>query len=255
MSISVKVLIVSDLHRNRNLYASLHQATEEQSPDIVAVVGDFLDAGDNTESKLSTEECARALGHLPCPEVIFVRGNHEDSSWWTFADAWGHPGKELIILEGGTFTYGPLLIVGFPCLMLHGDGMGADLPADPDKWLPKLLRPFGPASRTLWLMHEPPIGTPLSESSGPLIGNVEWREAIDRFSPWLVVFGHDHNTPKRVNKWHCKLGASTCVNVGQSNAGPLRYTVVDMTFPANTPSLPKSLQITAYPQAQSTKLP
>jgi Icc-related predicted phosphoesterase len=39
-------------------------------------------------------------------------------------------------------------------------------------------------------MHEPPYGTPLSQPDGYLAGNVEWTVAIERFSPWLVVFGH-----------------------------------------------------------------
>jgi hypothetical protein len=84
------------------------------------------------------------------------------------------------------------VLVGFPCLL--GDetaylGAREPLPADPCAWLPALLRSHGPAMRTLWLMHEPPAGTPLSETNGPMAGNREWIEAIERFSPWLTLSG------------------------------------------------------------------
>jgi hypothetical protein len=151
MPTQVKVLTAADLHRCQKLYGLLAKAVECHKPDVAALVGDFLDATGETEGKLTVEDCARALGRLPCPETIFIRGNHEDSAWWGFADGWRQSGRELHLLEGSCFAYGPLVVVGFPCLMLPGTGIGADLPANPDKWLPKLLRPHLPAVRALWL--------------------------------------------------------------------------------------------------------
>jgi len=241
MATQVKVLTVSDLHRSQKLYALLAKAVSEHKPDVVALVGDFLDATGATRGKLPVGDCASLLSRLPCPETVFVRGNHEDSAWWAFAEEWQQSGRELHMLEGACFTFGPLVIVGFPCLMLHDLGIGAELPVNPDKWLPKVLRPHLPAARALWLMHEPPYWTPLSERSGPLSGHVEWRQAIERFLPRLVVFGHDHQTPITGKQWHCQLGATTCVNVGQTDNGPLHYAVVEMEFPHNTPCLPRRI--------------
>src|SRR5437879_8471627 len=168
MSQTITVLTVADLHRSRKLYAQLREAVTRHKPDILALVGDFLDATGDHKDKLSTEECAQALSRMPCPETVFVRGNHEDSAWFSFADTWQRSGKELHMLDGQAFTYGPLVIVGFPCLMGHGDGLFDSVPADPNRWLPKLIRPFGPAARSLWLMHEPPHGTELSQDTGML---------------------------------------------------------------------------------------
>jgi Icc-related predicted phosphoesterase len=202
-----------------------------------------------------TKAAISRLSRLPCLKTVFIRGNHEDSARWVFAEEWRQSGRELHLLEGASFTYGPLVMAGFSCLKLQGTGIGADLPANPDKWLPKLLRPHLPAARTLWLMHEPPDGTPLSEGTGPVSGHVEWRLAIERFLPRLVVFGHDHWTPLKARRWHCHLGAIMCVNVGQTDQGPLHYCLVDMRFPQKGPCLPGSIVVTAYPQGDSFTLP
>ena len=255
MAIQIKVLTVADIHRSRKLYGLLVKAVESHKPDVVALVGDFLDATGETEGKLTVEDCARGLSRLPCPETVFIRGNHEDSAWWGFAKDWQQSGRELHLLEGSCFTYGPLVMVGFPCLMLRDSGIGANLPVNPDRWLPKILRPRLPAARALWLMHEPPYWTPLSERVGPVSGHVEWRLAIERFLPRLVIFGHDHLTPLKARRWHCPLGATTCVNVGQTDNGPLRYAVVEMGFPQDTPCLPRSIVVTAYPEGDSLTLP
>ena len=76
------------------------------------------------------------------------------------------------------------------------------LPYPDEEWLTVLLDKHGQAARTLWLMHEPPKGTILSQSSGPLAGNSEWTQAIERFAPRLVVFGPDHDIPIRISNWH-----------------------------------------------------
>jgi Icc-related predicted phosphoesterase len=250
-----KVLTVADLHRDRELYRLLSEAVEHNEPDVVALVGDFLDSTGETEGKLAVEDCARNLSRLSRAEVVFVRGNHEDSAWWQFAESWQESGRELHLLEGACFTTGPLVMVGFPCLMFRGDGLVTDLPVNPDAWLPKVLRPHLPAARALWLMHEPPYGTVLSEFKGPVSGQCEWRRAIGRFSPRLVVFGHDHNTPRRKKEWHCRIDDGThCVNVGQTTSGPLHYAVVEMTFRGDTAGLPEHTVVTAYPWAKSFSL-
>jgi predicted phosphodiesterase len=252
MSTTKKVLTVADLHCSSGLYRLLAAALEAHKPDLVAVLGDFLDATGETEGKLTAEECARALSGLACPEMVFLRGNHEDSGWWQFVEAWQPSGRELNLLEGACFVTGPLVITGFPCLMCGEGGLMADVPADPDAWLPKLLRPHLPAARALWLMHEPPSGTVLSEVHGPVGGRGEWRRAIDRFSPRLVIFGHDHRTPITKKQWHYRINADTyCVNVGQTDSGPLRYAMVTLTFRGDTPSLPEEIVVSAYPELGS----
>ena len=254
---TVTLLTASDLHRSKKLYEQLRIAVTKHRPDVLALLGDFLDAtNDDEDGKWSAEDCAQFLSRLPCPEVVFIRGNHEDSAIWTFGRAWQESGKEFHLLEGKCFAYGPLTLVGFPCLMEYGDGLFGDFPSDSERWLPKLIRPFGPAARVLWLMHEPPHSTPLSQSAGPLSGHVEWMEAIERFFPKLVIFGHDHTTPTRQGQWHHTLSNGTvCVNVGQSTNGPLHYCVVKMEFTSALPSLPNCVTIMAMPGGKRLSIP
>jgi Icc-related predicted phosphoesterase len=115
-------------------------------------------------------------------------------SSFRFQDAWATTGRRLVALHGEAFTVGPATVIGFPCLM--GDetafvGERQPLPANPNSWLSRLLEKHGPSMRTLWLMHEPPSGTPLSQPNSPVEGNRQWRTAIDRFRPILTISGHD----------------------------------------------------------------
>jgi|GEM_PF-1286316 len=117
MKRTIKVLTVTDLHRVRSLYELLGKAVASHQSDIVALVGDFLDAGGEHADQFSTAECAAFLGRLACKELIFVRGNHEDSNWWEFLAAWQATGRPLHALDRAAFVHGPLVMVGFPCLM------------------------------------------------------------------------------------------------------------------------------------------
>jgi Icc-related predicted phosphoesterase len=249
MSLQLKVLTVADLHRNQKLYELLAEAVKTHQPDLVALVSDFLDASDNEEGKLTAEESARSLARLESKSMVLVRGNHEAVGWERFVQAWQDSGRTLKVLDGESIALGPLVVVGFPC------GMMVDSPPRPEAWLPNLMGRHGSAARALWLMHEPPYGTPLSERFGYLCGHAEWRDAIERYSPRVVVFGHDHRTPIKRNQWHCQLGTTTCVNVGQSVAGPLRYATIELGFDKHTPCLPTKTVVTAYPDAASLVVP
>ena len=100
-------------------------------------------------------------------------------------------------------------------------------------------------------MHEPPARTPLSAPNSPVAGNSDWNRAIERFSPLLTISGHDHLTPLKTGIWHHRLGSKVCVNVGQTDAGPLHYTFIEAEFPGDSPSLPSKMRVTAYPAGES----
>jgi Icc-related predicted phosphoesterase len=250
MSSKTTLMTVTDLHRSTGLLLALREVVAQRKPDIVALVGDFLHAFDDNEGRMTVEDCAEQLSKLPCPEIVFVRGNHEDEAWWLFAEAWNKSGRPLYALHGQAFTHGPLMILGFPCHM--GDetafiGDREPLAYDPDEWLPEVILSTGRAARTLWLMHEPPSGTPLSKRGSVVEGNPEWVQAIKRFSPWLTISGHDHRAPIQSGQWHCRIGQTTCVNVGQTDNGPLHYCFVEAEFAGTSTSLPTRMRVTAYP--------
>ena len=250
----VKILTATDLHRGKRFYDELTQAVAVHKPDVVALVGDFLDALETIPEQYSNLEAADVLSKLTCQEIVFVRGNHEDFDWWNFADAWAKTGRELIALHGELFLHGPLAMVGFPCGL--GDetaylGSREPLPESPDRWLSKLVKSYGPVMRTLWLMHEPPTGTPLTVRQGSLSGNPAWNEALSRFSPLLTISGHDHQSPINNKQWYCKVGQTTCVNLGQSENGLLHYGLIEAEFSKDTPCLPSRMRVTAYPSGES----
>jgi Icc-related predicted phosphoesterase len=240
----IKVLTVSDIHSVGSLLDELKAAVERHGPDVLAFVGDLLDADAFGSGMLRAEECARRIAGLRVEKVIFVRGNHEHWNWFNFQAAWQDTGRELVTLHGEAFVEGPLVIVGFPCLLGDEDAFRGERPihGPPDKWLNPLVKKYGAAMQTLWLMHEPPRGTPLAQEIGVIAGNREWMKAVKEYSPKVVVFGHDHNTPIKKGIWHHKLESGTvCVNVGQDS--PLRYTLIEMVFDGETPRLPKRIAI------------
>jgi predicted phosphodiesterase len=114
MSQTIKLLTVSDLHCDKSLVEQLAKAVKQHKPDILAVVGDFLDATPFEESKFTVDELARAFSKLPVGEILFVRGNHEDSALWNFQQEFEATGKAFRLLDHSALAFGPLVIVGFP---------------------------------------------------------------------------------------------------------------------------------------------
>jgi len=252
------LITVSDLHRRSVLLHEFNAAVVRHKPSIVALVGDFLHAFDDNEGRVSVEECAHLISTLSADEIIFVRGNHENESWWEFANVWNAIGRPLRTLYGELFSHGPMTLVGFPSLRGDQSAFIGDRPPlalNPDEWLPEVILPGGRAARTLWLMHEPPAGTPLTARHPMVEGNPEWVQAIERYSPWLTISGHDHQTPIRSKCWHHRIGQTTCVNVGQTDNGPLHYCVIEAEFESASPSLPSRMQVTAYPCQETIVLP
>jgi len=95
---NVRVLTVADLHQSSVLYRELALSVEEHRPDVVAIVGDALEAfSASSKFRLTVEECAESLARLPVARIVFVRGNHEDSNWSEFVCAWPHQRRPLIV--------------------------------------------------------------------------------------------------------------------------------------------------------------
>ena len=147
------MLTVADLHRSAALLDALREAVVQHKPDVVALVGDFLHGFDDNRYRVSVLGCAKLLSQLPGPEIVFVRGNHEDDAWFLFAAK------------------------------------------------------------------------------------------------------HDHITPIRSICWHHRIGQTTCVNVGQTDHGPLHYCLVEAAFESQSPSLPARMQVTAFPWQETLALP
>lgn len=242
MSIRRKVMTVSDLHQRASLYQQLQAVVAKERPDVLACVGDILDGCDHLpDGCLGAEEIALLLAGLPC-EVVFCRGNHESFRWLDFEIAWSATGRPLHALHGTAVTLGPLVIVGFPCLLgddsAYAEGRRLDDYAY-EEWLPGLLAQLGPAGRTLWLIHEPTDAA----LAAPWACEPTWRGAIEDYQPRVVVSGHDHDTPEITGVWNVTVGTSVVINAGQRvepEPGQLIYCVLEFLFPKDEPCLPRS---------------
>ncbi len=236
----LRVLTVTDLHQRAALYEQLSAAVERHKPDVLACVGDFLDAEFEADV-IPSAEAAKILAGLPC-EVVFARGNHEDWRWPEFEAAWHATGRSLLALHGTACSFGPLVAIGFPCWMGSDEHYGRDRHLDrysPEDWLPKLIRTWGPAGRTLWLMHEPPT----LDLADNFFVTTDWRDAIENYLPLVTVSGHDHTTPLKTGRWHAQVGSTLCINAGQRvypKPGKLIHCVLDFEFGSERPSLTTS---------------
>ena len=215
------------MHQHRALLAELASAVDRVRPAAVAFVGDLLDSNGSAQEMAGLEECAEQVANLATPELIFVRGNHEEENWPSFASLLRGKGRRAVTLHGECHRVGATGLLGFPCFEGYEDpfleGREA-LSADTMEWLPGVIDEHGTAASMIWLMHEPPAGTGLSTAN---TASAEWATAVRRFKPRLVVSGHDHQTPLRTRRWHAKLGRTVCVNTGQMRKPPLRYAVIE----------------------------
>jgi Icc-related predicted phosphoesterase len=202
----MKILTITDLHQRAVLYRQLEEVVREHKPDVVAAVGDFLDATEDTDGKISLEECAATFARLQCPEVLFVPGNHEGMALWQFREEFTRHGREFRCLEGDAMVIQGVAIVGFPCFIGGYSGIFREVPDRADEWLGPLIQKHGAAAKELWLMHEGPADNP------------KWRRAIDRFRPKVVIHGHEHERDSDQITTGVRV-----INSGQSMAGPLRY--------------------------------
>jgi len=235
----MKILTVSDLHLRISLYDQLAEAVALHQPDVVCLVGDFLDAGARTDGMLTPEAAALRLAAITeGREMVCVRGNHEEETWPVFESAWSTTKRPLHALHGSAVSIGGLTIVGFPCWMGSDSyyAIGRELPVYQYKaWLPQLMRAAGPSGRTFWIMHEPPC----LELSEVWLREPEWKDAIRQFQPLAVVSGHDHTTPVRTGVWSVKVGRTQVVNLGQRVCPTGRLLYATMQFKISDDGAPR----------------
>jgi len=83
-------------------------------------------------------------------------------------------------------------------------------------------------SKSVWLMHCPPMGCGLDmASTGQVCGSKSITKFICDSQPLLTIHGHIHESPYYTNKWCCNMGYSWAIQAGQMNNN-LYYVVVDV---------------------------
>lgn len=244
MVMRVKLLTVADLHQSPRLYRELLTAVRFHRPDIVALLGDFLNVDEDAACRLTPTECAQWLNLIPS-EVVFIPGNHEAYVLDGFVNAWRSTGRDFHLLDGQAHVHGSLMMIGFPCFMTRVCDAS---PEDLQRRMRHLILKHGPPARALWLMHEPPFdgGTALATIAEPGTGCREWFNLVDLYAPKLVIFGHDHHTPLKSGQCRCRCGETVYVNTGQNQDGPLRYCVAEFTFAKAAVGTPTSFIVGAF---------
>ena len=261
-----RLLTATDLHSRPEYFIALEEAVRRHKPHAVALVGDFLEGLSSSRGLLSPAEVALMLGRLDTDRLLIVRGNHEHENWLEFRQAWNSKRPLLQPIHADCTSVGAMTCVGFPCLMgdetafvssclADGDSRAGlaelDFSARPGLWFDGGFGGIVSPRNQIWLMHEPPTGTPLSRTSGIVVGNPLWERLVRKHQPRLVICGHDHTTPTRIGQWHAPIGSSTVVNLGQSDSGPLHHLVVDV---GTEQTKPAALHLTAYPSHQQLVL-
>lgn len=90
-------------------------------------------------------------------------------------------------------------------------------------------------SRTICMFHGPPYGTACDQLHGRVhVGSRETRRFLERRSPPLSLHGHIHEAPAVSGRFCDRIGATVCVNPGQSPSKPLAAVTFSMSDPAAT---------------------
>jgi Icc-related predicted phosphoesterase len=87
---------------------------------------------------------------------------------------------------------------------------------------------LGDPARTVYVCHTPPYGTDLDRMhGGASIGSSALRAFIEREQPLLTLHGHVHESPRMSGSITDRIGATLCVNPGDSRT-KLRAVLVDV---------------------------
>ncbi len=230
------VMTVSDLHLHPGLYRQLESAIAEHKPDVLALVGDFLDAQFHPHpGLLHPSTVGWMLFNLPY-QVVCVRGNHDDSQMPDFVAGWDPDRPPLLALHAEVAVVCEIPITGFPCWLgdesfylkvalqrasrrqAAGDDIFARLAALINWEYPAL-------TKSLWLMHEAPVTGIASQ----IAVCDDWRLFIESRQPDVVVCGHDHSTPIVTGVWNVRHGRTWIINTGQAHSteSALRYCLLE----------------------------
>lgn len=230
-------MTVSDLHLHPGLYHQLELAVAEHKPDVVALVGDFLDGRfPPPAGLLSPETAGGMLSSLPC-QVVCVRGNHDDSEMPDFVTGWNPNRPPLLALHAEVAVVCGIPITGFPCwlgdetfytrvALQRASRKRGDMSGGIFARLAALINWEHPAlTRSLWLMHEAPV----TGIASRIAVCDDWRYLIESRQPDVVVCGHDHSTPFVTGIWNVRHGHTWIINTGQAHSpeSPLRYCLLE----------------------------
>lgn len=210
-SVPVRIILIGDVHGERERLAGSLRLVSDQRADVVLLVGDIgkdppwhsalrhSRRGPHDESVREVIACV--ADSCACP-VVFVPGNHDLHD----------PPEDIpgINADRRVVEIAGLRIAGF-------GGAGPTPFGFPYEWseeeaetaLKPLFEGAGAGSVDIFLSHTPPAGTLDRTMHGVSVGSVALQRWIGRARPKLFACGHIHEA------WGVeKLGGIPCVNAG-----------------------------------------
>lgn len=191
----MKLLLFSDLHRDRSAAQSIVQRAAE--------VDVLLGAGDFANMRHGLNDCLSILRSVNKPMVL-VAGNNETTDELRQACA----GWETAYVLHGT---------GLAIEDVTFFGIGGGIPVTP---FGSLSYDFSEAqarellkdcpSNCILVSHSPPLGAVDSSSTRKNLGSAAVRETIERITPRLVVCGHIHASAGQT----AMIGETPVINAG-----------------------------------------
>lgn len=162
---SLKLLVISDIHGEKKSLNRIKAAYHNHDPDIAVICGDITHFGD-------MKEAVGYLEKIPL-DVIGVIGNCDPIG---VEEAYKEVGADYIHLN-------PVGIDGVKFIGLSGSNYSDEI-----------LKEFKELSRDsdVFVLHQPPYSYLDKTSRGKNIGNEKLLSIIDENKPRLVLSGHVH---------------------------------------------------------------
>ncbi len=196
----MKILASGDIHGDTMLAEKLAEKAEREGVDLVILCGDLTYFDSSTDNLIGPFVKRKQ-------NVVFVPGNHETLATGDFlAEMYNIKnihGYAIKIGDVGIFGAGGSTEVG-PNLKISNNEM--------IKLLEQGFQRIKDAPKKIMVTHEHPAGTKMEKFTRFFKGSDAIREAIDRFSPDLLLCSHVHEAEGIEEK----ISNTRIINVGKS---------------------------------------
>ena len=217
----MRILLASDLHYSLPQLDWIEQVAPEH--DVVVLAGDHLDVASAVRPEVQT---AVVLAHFrrlaQLTRLVVCSGNHDLTGrddqdekaplWLSSARAAG------VMVDGDSLRVDDVLITVCP----WWDG-----PKGRERVAEQLARDAARRPATwLWAYHWPPTGTRTTWTGRGYYGDADVLAWIEEHRPDVVLAGHVHEPPFRIDgSWADRVGDTWVFNAGRS-VGPIPPHVV-----------------------------
>lgn len=220
----MRCLVVADLHYSLPQFDWLLAAAPQF--DLVIFAGDALDIGSPVDFRAQIMVVRKYLALLSgVTKVMLCSGNHdldernpegEKISRWI-----GEVREYGIACDGDSLVVGDTLFTVCP----WWDGPLVKQKID-DQLREAAARRL---NRWIWVHHAPPADSPTSWGGKRHFGDVELKQWIEIYQPYMVISGHVHQSPfVRDGSWFDRLGNTWVFNAGHQFGRPPAHIVLDI---------------------------